>query len=70
MERHILFLNDLSDYEFRVFIYSRLFKRSQEQIAIDLKTNKVKINKICRTLFSHSEFINLKEEILEAFFTH
>jgi hypothetical protein len=67
MEKHIVFLNDLTDYEFRVFIYSRFFKRSQEQIAKDLRTNKVKINRVCKTIFCHQNFIDLKEEILTAF---
>lgn len=69
MEQYVNFLNELSDFEFRVFIYSRLLKRSQEQIAKDLHTNKVKINKICQILNQHTQYINLKEEIFEAFYT-
>ena len=66
--KYIEWFNDLTDREFRIFLYSRIFRFTQDEIAQHLHIGKKKVNSTLKDLNKELKYISLKDEVLEAIF--
>ena len=68
MDKYIQWLNELSDFECRIFFYHYVLGFTISRISAELHLNKQKIKEIVEKLQKEKSFLALKEEIFEAFF--
>jgi hypothetical protein len=61
-------LDDLSNLEFRVLIYSAVLKLPQDCISRKLHLHKKEISRMLKDIRQLHEYECLKEDLLEAFF--
>ena len=67
MHTYLELIYDLNDQERSIFLMYFVLKRPQEEIAREFKLGKSKVNRICKSIMTKSDFYRLRDLLLEAF---